>query len=418
MFTHTLNSILYVEDEQHTRDELKEFLGDFCTTLHVASNGEEGLDLFKNHPISLVVSDIKMPEMNGIDMCREIKKIDETQPFIFLTAFKDTEYLMNAIDLQVNGYIPKPINLDLLQRKLDELRVNILWQDIEKKRQQEIETVLNTTLDGIAIIDFKTNFLFCNSAFEELTGYSKEELFTTNAIALASNEYTVQSMQMVERVISEGSVKDLKIAFFNKNRGKIYLNMGLSLIPEEEKIIIACQDVTELKKKEQQLKDYINIVNENVLTSTTDLQGSITYSSEAFCKLSGYTKEELNGATHSIINHPDMPQEIFEDLWKTITQDQIWKGEIKNKKKNGEEYWVNVTITPIFNLEHNEKIGYTAIHYDITDKKTIERLSKIDPLTELHNRRYFDDIFLEYSHKLESEGMYFSFMIIDIDYFK
>ncbi len=118
-----------------------------------------------------------------------------------------------------------------------------------------------------------------------------------------------------------------------------------------------------------------NIIDRYVITSTTDLNGVIINASEAFCKISEYSKNELTGSTHRILRHPDMSKEIYVDMWKTLLEDVEWHGIIKNKKKNGGFYWVKVVISPVFNI-FNKKIGYSSVRMDITDTKKLEELNK------------------------------------------
>jgi len=115
-------------------------------------------------------------------------------------------------------------------------------------------------------------------------------------------------------------------------------------------------------------------VDKNVITSETDDKGIITYVSQAFCEISGYTKEELLGKPHNIVRHPDMPKEIFKELWKTIQGDETWVGEVKNLRKDGTFYWVHTIISPKC-TKGGASCGYTAIRYDISDKKVVEDLT-------------------------------------------
>lgn len=119
----------------------------------------------------------------------------------------------------------------------------------------------------------------------------------------------------------------------------------------------------------------IEAYSKNVIASRTDLKGIITYTSDAFVEISGYTKEELLGQPHNIVRHPNMPKESFKDMWETIQAGHVWKGEVQNRKKNGDFYYVAATITPIFD-EDNDIIGYSAIRQDITHEKEIFKLNK------------------------------------------
>ncbi|QHE94572.1 PAS domain-containing protein [Pandoraea fibrosis] len=95
------------------------------------------------------------------------------------------------------------------------------------------------------------------------------------------------------------------------------------------------------------------------LISRTDLKGRITYANPAFVEVSGYSREELLGAPHNIVRHPDMPSEAFGDLWETIQRGDTWTGLVKNRRKNGDYYWVLATVTPT--LENGAVVGYTSV---------------------------------------------------------
>jgi YesN/AraC family two-component response regulator len=104
--------ILYVEDEQSVQNQTKMILDDFVKEVRVASDGEEGLKMALELPIDIIIADINMPKMNGIDMLKTLKnEHDKDIPCIITTAHTDTEYLIDAINLKVDGYIIKPINI-------------------------------------------------------------------------------------------------------------------------------------------------------------------------------------------------------------------------------------------------------------------------------------------------------------------
>jgi diguanylate cyclase (GGDEF)-like protein/PAS domain S-box-containing protein len=167
---------------------------------------------------------------------------------------------------------------------------------------------------------------------------------------------------------------------------------------------------------EKKLNDYISLINENIIISSTDKNGYIIDVSEAFCKISEYSRDELIGKTHKLVRHPSTPIKFYEDMWKKILDGNIWKGEIHNISKTGKSYWVSAIIKPIFKNE--EIIGFTAIRANITDKKHIEHLSITDELTQLYNRRFFNKKINEEINRAKRENNSFSFLIMDIDYFK
>ena len=182
-------------------------------------------------------------------------------------------------------------------------------------------------------------------------------------------------------------------------------------------ILIFLYKNRQINKLNKDMKKYIKIIDEHVLTSTTNIKGEITQVSQAFCEISGYEKNELMGRNHRLIRHEDMPEELFTNLWKNITNGKKWTGEIKNKKKNGDYYWVHASISPVFNSK-KEIIAYTAIRHDITDKKRIEELSITDELTGLFNRRHFNDILQREINRAKRDEHAFALMIFDVDFFK
>lgn len=95
------------------------------------------------------------------------------------------------------------------------------------------------------------------------------------------------------------------------------------------------------------------------LISTTDLKGVITYANDDFVSVSGFTREELVGQQHSIVRHPFMPKVAFADLWKTVAQDKAWRGIVVNRCKNGDYYWVDAYVTPIY--RDGKKVGYQSV---------------------------------------------------------
>ena len=95
--------------------------------------------------------------------------------------------------------------------------------------------------------------------------------------------------------------------------------------------------------------------------SQTDLNGVIVDSNPAFCKISGFTREEMVGHSHNIVRHPDMPPEAFEDMWVSLKAGRPWRGIVKNRTKKGGFYWVVANVSPV--RQNGEVIGYELSHH-------------------------------------------------------
>ena len=123
-----------------------------------------------------------------------------------------------------------------------------------------------------------------------------------------------------------------------------------------------------LAKEERKLRQ---VMDKYVISSITDPQGIIIDVSEAFCAISGYTKEELIGKPHNIVRHPDTPKETFMQMWRRIKRGRPWKGKIKNLRKDGGHYWVYANIEPLFN-DKGEIDSFISIRIDITENERLQ----------------------------------------------
>ncbi len=136
------------------------------------------------------------------------------------------------------------------------------------------------------------------------------------------------------------------------------------------------------------LDQYKMVLDKSSIVSKTDANGMITYVNDAFCKVSGYTREELIGQNHNMVRHPDTPSEIFKDLWKTIKSGNVWKQTFQNLSKSGTTYYVKTVIAPIFD-DAGKIVEYIAARVDVTElinKDKIIQRQRMDSLTGLKNR--------------------------------
>lgn len=173
----------------------------------------------------------------------------------------------------------------------------------------------------------------------------------------------------------------------------------------------------QINKKTKTLQKLNDIISKSALYTTTDLSGNITYTSEAFANLTGYSKEFLLGKNHRIFRHPSMSKGFFEDMWKTIKQNKRFVGEIQNYRKDGIGYWTKIVIDSMFD-DNGKKIGYSSYRENITDKKELEHISSHDTLTGIYNRGAFVK---QLQTQIKSSSRYkepFGFIIFDIDHFK
>jgi len=172
-----------------------------------------------------------------------------------------------------------------------------------------------------------------------------------------------------------------------------------------------------LDSDHKELIDYINVMEEYVYTTKTDIKGHITDVSDSFCRFTGFTKDELIGTTHRVIHMPEEDSVFYQEIKQAILDEEIWEGDIQNIKKDGSPFWMHVIIFPRYKID-KELIGFSCVRHNITESKKLEEEVIHDSLTGLYNRRYYDDVIERELMRAKREHLSFSFVMMDVDNFK
>ena len=176
-----------------------------------------------------------------------------------------------------------------------------------------------------------------------------------------------------------------------------------------------------LREKDHQkatsLKTTLSNLNEHIIRTVFDTYGITIEISDALCKLSGYNRHELLGQEFCMFRHKDMSEIVFQEIWKTLMEGRVWKGELKNMTKDGKVFWLETTITPLRD-EENTLYAFEAIMRSITEEKALQEDVNLDHLTKLFNRRNFEAKFDNEKNRAKRDKKFFALIMIDIDYFK
>ena len=195
------------------------------------------------------------------------------------------------------------------------------------------------------------------------------------------------------------------------------------------------QQHEEKAKLATELDGYLQAIGQHALVSVTDSNGVIIEVNDKFVEVSGYSREELLGQNHRIVNSGLHDKEFFDGMWLTITSGENWHDEVCDRAKNGELYWVDTTIVPIKSSDGKIE-RYLSVRVDISERKKyelgiekvnqtltdaniqLEELSRIDSLTGIANRRHFDETLHNYISTMSRTDVPLTLMLCDIDHFK
>ena len=388
-------SLLYVEDDENTREELEYFLQNKVKNLYVAKNGQEGFDLFEKHQPDLIITDIQMPVMTGTKMIKLIKQINSTIPIIIITAFNDTDYLFEAIKLNVTNYLTKPLNLFALSEVLASIAKNINLENENKEIYNSLKQYKDI-VDERSIIsktDINGIITYINEPFEKISGYKKEELLGKPHSIIthpAINKNIFKKMWKrinIEKESWQGRLRNI-----TKEGNEYFVDIIIKPILDLDGNIIEyislSNDITDLETTKEYFKAqtqksafnltesirivnaYKEAINESNIILRINLDRKIIYANDAFFKVSGYKKEDLIGKPYSFLKHYNLSEEEQAVKINSIFTGTIWKGKISNFKKNGEVFHCDVTMYPLKN-NNEEIVEYMCIRHDITQ---IEKL--------------------------------------------
>lgn len=213
-------------------------------------------------------------------------------------------------------------------------------------------------------------------------------------------------------VLSRGSIVNWDRQ--NKPQRLIGLHADISIEKENQQNIIKIHSA----KKELEAQKFA--MDQHSLVSITDIKGTILYANVKFCSVSGYSRDELVGANHRMLNSQYHPTKFWREMFLTISRGHTWHGEILNIAKDGKKYWVNTTIVP--NYEHEKLVGYTSIRTDITQQKELqselERRAHYDDLTDLPNRALLADRLTQAMAQSQRNQQIVAVAFMDLDGFK
>ncbi|WP_162127911.1 PAS domain S-box protein [Flavobacterium phycosphaerae] len=332
----------------------------------------------------------------------DIKKI--TASYYATVKSNKTNWIEEYRYKKSNGQYAYVINKGIVIRDTKGKAIRIIgaMQDITKRKEEELrlkllESVITNTNDAVVIKEAKPSknggrkIVYVNESFTRMSGYTQEEIIGKTHKILQGPNTDSKELERFYKSLDEWKPCEVTIINYTKTGEEYWVQLSLNPVTNAEgeytHWISIERDVTEKKiveeellKRLKEISDYKYAIDESSIVAITNQKGIITHVNDNFCKISKYDREELLGQDHRIINSGYHPKEFIKRLWTTIAKGKVWKGELKNKAKDGSPYWVDTTIVPFLN-EDGKPYQYVAIRSDITERKNQEQ--KIIETTQL-----------------------------------
>lgn len=470
-------TVLIVDDDKITTSILNHMLTPYADTILTASDGLEGFDLYQQYRPDIILSDINMPRLNGLEMVEQIRKTDEDVKIAIFTNFEKRDILLKAIHLGVNQFFSKPFDSKSFTKIIQHLCNEVLEKrhiNHEVQRQQNILHAINEMAHNFLqksdwrealrqemmnlkqASEMSSIFIYQNENEQHTNDLLAHELLYINDNSEAKSKKRIHyrkhclmrwKNKLEKNLPVNGSRDD-----YDKSKKKLLdlfkINSLLILpifvqkkwwgflgIGDEHNQILKTTHVEMLSTAASIIGSAINntynlqslemssAVFEHTMDGVliTDAHNNIIHVNDAFLNITGYPPESVIGKNPKILKSGKHTKHFYQKIWDKLTTDGYWQGEITNRKKNGEIYIEWLSINTIKNSQGQIE-NFIGIFSDVTHQRQDAHdhayLATHDPLTGLSNRLLLNDRLAHAIDHAERFNKCISLIFCDLDNFK
>ncbi len=380
--------ILYVEDDEIIRNELSKLLLGFFGKVFIANDGEMGLKTFLTNQdnIDLILTDINMPKLNGIDMIKKIRDIGSPVPVFFATAYSDSNFLSQAIKLKVYEYIVKPIDIRNFLSSMNEL-ANVLYQEFLIKKQTSDLAKYKEIIDSNNIViklDIEMNIIYVNELFCNITGYTSDELIGQEFKILKHPDISVELYnQMYVKILNNkpwhGKLKNIskeEIVYHTD----CYMITTLNSSGEITGAISIQKDITEELSKKRGIQ--LSLMKDKSEIFIKSKEGSAEQG-----MIIKNLENRINNINNDLVKSQKISQKCIHSLDSITNENRNLNAELSTYKKNSNRYNKSLILTKENNELKTElqKVNENLTKYDSKKEREIDKIKtsyekKIDDL--------------------------------------
>ncbi len=394
--------LLIIDDELTTLTVMEEYLGKAGFKIIKVQSGEEGIALAHSYQPDLILLDIVMPRIDGFETCRRLKANKATHeiPVIFMTVLNSIRDKIKGFEVGGIDYITKPIqqaevlarlnthlSLRAMQKYLEKQNTRLKQEIVRCERTEEalrdseerFKAIFNNAGVGINLSNHSNgHFIQVNTKFAKMLNYSPEELMNKSIFDVIHPRHIAQCHKK-RRQLATKEINSFQIEqqYIRKGGSTFWGHLWVtSLHDVNDKVnatISILVDLTARKRAEEKIRQLSRAVEQSYNNIViTDKKGQIEFVNPAFTRTTGYLATEVIGKNPRVISSHKHTPSFYKTLWNTLNRGEVWQGEFLNKRKDGELYWEQATISPLKD-EAGKITHYLAVKEEITQRKQAEK---------------------------------------------
>jgi len=437
-------TLLYVEDDLLSRELVSEILKDLFPNIIMAKNGKEGLEKFRTHKIDLIISDIYMPVMGGLEMIQTIRETNQEVAIIMLSAYSETEYFLKGIEYGVDGYLLKPFNLEQFTATLG----NILRGVALKRELYSLHERMDLVLHGNQVFIFEWDFLqktlYLSPHWKVMFGYGVEELedqLDAWKALLSVEEYEAFALEAKRRLEKKEHYFEHTYCISHKEGGVVWVLVSAQIFYDDKgtpiRMVGTHTNITKEKKyqrvieeQHQYLQSIIDGLNDSIMVINEDYSVPLMNKTRRKHIENPEAIDSDNPKCYEIAYQRKTPCELSERSCplREVLETQSHSVMIHERSNNKQRRYIEISASPLFN---KEKVftGIVAAARDITShletKEALEEQKDVlhhqahhDALTGLPNRVLFYDRLAHGIERSKRHNSALALFFIDLDHFK